>query len=245
MGPRHQIPKTTKYHMTVLQKHQWHRHQSFYQWTDNAIPTSQRHEHGHCSLHGDQHELATTNHKTVERDTLQTDLPQRHLRIFITQHAIITVVSWWFLVGCNDGLLEWVSLKDLKDGSPIELSDYVIAHDIAEEPAFSWWIHHVQKRRYKIVKKLKAKYWQLTHKFGVKMPKSVNDALQLDQENGNDMWEQAIIKKMGKAKVAYEPNKEGFTAQEIQEKKPDTMIGYQEIKCHIIFDVKMDFSRKA
>jgi hypothetical protein len=52
--------------------------------------------------------------------------------------------------------LEWVSLKDLKDGNPIELLDSVIAHDIADEPAFSWWIHHVQKKRDKIVKKLKA-----------------------------------------------------------------------------------------
>jgi hypothetical protein len=103
----------------------------------------------------------------------------------------------------------------------------------------------VQKKRDKIVKKLKANYWQLTHKFGVKMPKSVNDALQMDQENGNDMWEQAIKKEMGKAKVAYEPNKGGFTTQEIQENKPDTMIGYQDIKFHIIFDVKMDFSRKV
>jgi hypothetical protein len=89
---------------------------------------------------------------------------------------------------------------------------------------------------------LKAKYWRLTHKFGVKMPKSVNDALQMDREYGNDMWECAIKKEIGKAKVAYEPNKGGFTGQEIQEKKLDTMIGFQEIKCHIIFDVKMDFS---
>jgi hypothetical protein len=43
------------------------------------------------------------------------------------------------------------------------------------------------------------------------------------------MWEQAIKKEMRKAKVAYEPNKGGFTAHEIWEKKPDTMIGYQEI----------------
>jgi hypothetical protein len=58
------------------------------------------------------------------------------------------------------------------------------------------------------------------------------------------MWERAIKKEMGKAKAAYEPNKGGFKAQEIREKKPDTMIGYQEIKCHIMFDVEMDFSRK-
>jgi hypothetical protein len=37
-----------------------------------------------------------------------------------------TTKGWWFLVKCNDGSSEWVSLKDLKDGNTIELADYVI-----------------------------------------------------------------------------------------------------------------------
>jgi hypothetical protein len=56
------------------------------------------------------------------------------------------------------------------------------------------------------------------------------------------MWEQAIRKEMGNAKVAYEPSKGGFTTQEIRESKLVTMLGFQEIKCNIVFDVKMGFS---
>jgi hypothetical protein len=32
-----------------------------------------------------------------------------------------TTKGWWFLVECNDGWSEWVSLKDLNDGNPVEL----------------------------------------------------------------------------------------------------------------------------
>ena len=49
---------------------------------------------------------------------------------------------------------------------------------------------------------------------------------------------------MGKAKVAYDPI-EGVTPEEVRSNKVDQLRGFQEIKCHIIFDVKMDFTRKA
>ena len=49
---------------------------------------------------------------------------------------------------------------------------------------------------------------------------------------------------MGKAKVTYIPI-EGVTPAEARSNKVDQLRGFQEIKCHIIFDVKMDFTRKA
>ena len=49
---------------------------------------------------------------------------------------------------------------------------------------------------------------------------------------------------MAKAKVAYIPI-EGVTPEEVRANKIDQLHGFQEIKCHIIFNVKMDFTRKA
>ena len=49
---------------------------------------------------------------------------------------------------------------------------------------------------------------------------------------------------MSKAKVAYVPI-EGMTPEEVRANKVDQLCGFQEIKCHIVFDVKMDFTRKA
>ncbi len=49
---------------------------------------------------------------------------------------------------------------------------------------------------------------------------------------------------MSKAKVAYVPI-EGVMPEEVRANKVDQLRGFQEIKCHIVFDVKMDFTQKA
>ncbi len=64
------------------------------------------------------------------------------------------------------------------------------------EPAFAWWICHVLQKRNRIIAKLKTKYWVRTHKFGVKIPKTVKEAKRFDEENGNTLWWDAICKEM-------------------------------------------------
>jgi hypothetical protein len=90
---------------------------------------------------------------------------------------------------------------------------------------------------------VKTKYWRTTHKFGIRIPKTVEEALELDRTNGNDFWAKAIEKEMSKVRVAFE--KLNVSVDEMRQGKFKP--GYQEIKCHMIFDVKMDgnFTRKA
>jgi hypothetical protein len=95
-----------------------------------------------------------------------------------------------------------------------------------------------------IVKKVKAKYWRTTHKFGIRLPKNVEEALRIDAENNNTLLRDAIEKEMSKAKISYSAV-EDATPQDVRSNKCDALRGHQEIKCHIIFDVKMDFTRKA
>ena len=49
---------------------------------------------------------------------------------------------------------------------------------------------------------------------------------------------------MQKAKVAYE-EVSGCTPKEVCSGEVPELTGFQEIECHVIFDVKMDFTRKA
>ena len=68
------------------------------------------------------------------------------------------------------------------------------------------------------------------------MPKTVEEALALDKENGNDLWWKAIQKEMSAVKVA-------FKILDQDEKPP---VGSQYMKCHMVFSIKMeDFSQKA
>ncbi len=95
-----------------------------------------------------------------------------------------------------------------------------------------------------MINKVKKKYWRTTHKFGISVPKTIAVALQLDKENGNTYWADAIQKEMSKARVSYKPI-DGCTPEQVRSNKVDELWEHQEIKFHIIFDVKMDFTRKA
>jgi hypothetical protein len=156
-----------------------------------------------------------------------------------------TTKGWELLVEWKDGSVTWIPLKDLKETNPVEVAEYAIANRIKHEPAFAWWVNTVIRRRERIVAKMQKKYWRTEYKFGVRLPKTVDEALQIDKMTGTDHWERAIKKEMSKVNIAYNKAKEGVTPEDVRQGKVMDMRGFQEIKCHIVFDVKMDFTRKA
>ena len=155
-----------------------------------------------------------------------------------------TTRGWSLLVSWKDGSTDWVKLKDLKDSYPVQIAEYAVANHIAEQPAFNWWVHSVLRKRNRIIAKVKSRYWKTTHKFGIRVPKSVEEALAIDEETGTDFWRKALNKEMTKVKIAWKAV-EGLTPEQVRQGQAKQLIGYQEITCHVIFDVKMDFTRKA
>jgi hypothetical protein len=79
------------------------------------------------------------------------------------------------------------------------------------------------------------RYARRTHKFGIQLPNTVGEALAIDRETNTTFWIDAIQKEMKNVHVA-------FKFLDLGERVP---IGYKLIKCHLIFDVKMDFTCKA
>ena len=56
----------------------------------------------------------------------------------------------------------------------------------------------------------------------------------MDQENGNNLWFEAIKKEMKNVRTAFrEYDKDGITPDQLR-KKPQLLPGFQEIKYHII-----------
>ena len=106
------------------------------------------------------------------------------------------------------------------------------------EPAFAWWVPYMLKKRNRIIAKVKSKYWIQTHKFGVRTLKSVQEAKELDHQNGNNLWWEAICKEMKNVRPAFEVRE-----KDVSQIPPR----YQQIKCHMVFNVKMgeNFCRKA
>jgi hypothetical protein len=156
----------------------------------------------------------------------------------------IMMQGWMLLVMWKDRSMSWVKLKDLKASNPIELAEYAVANCIAEELAFKLWVSHTLLKRNRIISKVKSKYWKTMHKFGCKLPHSMAEALEIDRQVGTDLWTWAINKEMAKVKVAWEA-RDDLTLEEVRAGKARDMIGFQEIGCHIVFDIKMDFTRKV
>ena len=112
----------------------------------------------------------------------------------------------------------------------MQLSEYAVASKITDEPAFAWWVPFTLRKRDRIISKIKSKYWVRTHKFGIKIPKNLKEAIAFDLENGDTLWWDAICKEMRNVRPAFEVWDKSVA---------DLPPGYQEVKCHLIFDVKM------
>ena len=148
-----------------------------------------------------------------------------------------TTRGWSFCVQWTDRSTDWIPLKDLNNSYPVQVTEYAIANKLQDQPAFAWWVPYTMNKRKQIIGKLQSKYWQRTHKYGIRIPKSAKEAKEIDQENGDTLWQDAIAKEMENVRVTFQ----------LHEGDPKSLIGYQEVKCHMIYDVKLgeNFRRKA
>lgn len=144
-----------------------------------------------------------------------------------------TTKGWRFLIEWKDGTSSWIKMKELKESNPVELAEYAIANKLSTMPAFIWWVPHTIRKRDRIIKKVKTKYWKRTHKYGIELPKSIAEAFEIDRRTGTDFWAKAVAKEMRNNSPAFEFNDNDEVPK-----------GYKEITLHGIFDVKMDLTRK-
>ena len=66
-------------------------------------------------------------------------------------------------------------------------------------------------QRNRVISKLKSKYWRTTHKFGIRLPKDVKKALEIDRITGTYFWRKAVNKEMSKVKVVWQADKKFTT----------------------------------
>ncbi len=74
-----------------------------------------------------------------------------------------------------------------------------------------------------------------SHKYGIELPSSVKNAIEINCKNGNTFWQDALAKEMGNVCVAFKilgPNA----------KAP---LGWHKALGHIVFNMKMNFTWKA
>ena len=152
------------------------------------------------------------------------------------QVPVITTKGWDVQVRWKDKSTNWIPLSEIKESNPVEVAEAAIAFKFDKEPAFNWWVRKVLKRRDRMISKMKTRRCRKGRmKFGVQIPGTVEEAIALDIENGNTLWQDAIKLEMTNSRVAFKLREKG-------EKAP---VGYTQITCHLIFDLKLNMTRKA
>ncbi len=97
---------------------------------------------------------------------------------------------------CKDGSTSWETLAVMKESFSVQVAKFTVDKNFHEKIAFKWWVPQVIKQHTRIIKAIKTRYLKRTHKYGIRLPKSVTEAYEIDKENGYDLWHQAIIKEM-------------------------------------------------
>ena len=201
------------------------------EYTANLIAENM---YSQCNPDGEQYLilLGITDHRKTDKAVEKADA---HIYKGGRRYPRKTTKGWQLCVSWKDGTTTWESLASLKESNPIQVAEYAIAMGIDAEPAFHWWVPYTLKTRNRLIARVNTRYHKRTHKFGFEVPKTVERALAIDKENGDNRWETAINKEMGKVRVAFK----------VQTGK-DPPVGYSYVGCHLVFDVKMEsFQCKA
>jgi hypothetical protein len=77
----------------------------------------------------------------------------------------------------------------------------------------------------------------IKYKFGIQVPKEINNAIDLDKKNGNQFYQETI-----KTELRQFTEYQTFIVLDTGE---DIPTGYQKIPYHMVFDVKYDLRHKA
>ena len=83
------------------------------------------------------------------------------------------------------------------------MSDYAIANGIQKEPCFVWWVPYVTRNNEAIISKLKPKYWYLMHKYGIRLPSSVDEVKNIYEDNEDTKWTDMIQLEMNNLRVVF------------------------------------------
>ena len=124
-----------------------------------------------------------------------------------------------------------------------------LAKSLLDEPTFAWWVRDTLSTRNRIISKVKSRYWKQTHKFGICIPKTVAEALKIDNKNGNHFWKDAIEKEMLTVRPASHIllNKNGDAVMATDYRANPTKYlpaKYNIIDCHFVFDIMPSWVRK-
>ena len=176
----------------------------------------------------------------LEREANQTDEERMWIFKEVQEHRKRDG-KWEVLMKWEDDSVTWEPLSLIWKSDPVTLAKYASDNDLL---GLDGW------KRFRKYAKSKKKLSRLLRqvrlhtaktairiKFGVRIPRTYEEAVEFDRMNGNTLWQDAVTKEMFQI---YEYKT--FKSLGKGTKRPP---GYTHIRVHLIFDCKQDGRRKA
>lgn len=134
----------------------------------------------------------------------------------------------------------WEPLKNIRAADPITLSEYAREKKLLQTKGWKWAKKYRinSKKMIRLARRIfQAKRTDVKYQFGVRVPRTVEEAYRLDKENGNTLWRDAIRKEIQQL-LDYQT----FRILMLGERAPDD---HQKVPLIMAFAVKHDGRRKA
>ena len=158
---------------------------------------------------------------------------EKILRHKVTKQGKELQILW------DTGEITWEPLPLIRKSDPVSVMEYVYEHNLQDKLGWRWakkFNRGINKYVNAVLRANNTTKKRPTYKFGIRVPDNVAHALQLDKENGNTYWRDAINKELAEIDqydtFHIAPN-------------GDLPEGYKRIPYMIVFDVKFDLRRKA
>ena len=133
--------------------------------------------------------------------------------------------------------------KGFFDVDPVTVAAYAREHNLVGTPGWSRPALRAYIKNDKVLRRRvnQAKLHSFRHKpvymFGVLVPRNYDQAIQLDRENGNNLWQESVDKELAQIDEydTFQDKGKGFN--------PGS--GWKKIRVHLVFACKHDGRRKA
>ena len=112
----------------------------------------------------------------------------------------------------------------MKESNPVEVAEYATAIGIQDEPALAWWVPFTLRKRDRIIASINSRVRKRDRKFGLRVPSSIQEAKEIDKENKNTLWMDALDKEMYEVGVAFK----------LLEDEEHIPVGYSKSSGHLI-----------
>ena len=148
---------------------------------------------------------------------------------------------WSLKVEWENGETTWVSLRTMAKDDPITVAVYAKENGLLDTPGWKSFKRYTKNaktmQRMVNASRRKQKHNAIVYKFGIRLPRNPKEAKELDRQNGNTYWQDAMALELAQLKEYKTFRSIGKNAR--------VPTGYTKIPLKWVYDVKQSLKRKA